>query len=201
MQSRLLPVLLLLVALTLNAADVYGYAKRIAPLIDPWKLATLKERGANPRVQKYVAALAEAQNAGLNQAKVATQAVQLAGYLGAAAALTVEAMVRNFDIAKKLGALDKEGLAEMRRGNAATVKKERYKGQQLSVDHIIPRAVVPELDNVIANLELMPAGLNSSKGKKIGDRQRTLARKLNEAVLLSDAGLRAVETASQHNLK
>jgi hypothetical protein len=28
------------------------------------------------------------------------------------------------------------------------------------VDHIIPRAVVPELDNVIANLELMPLHLN-----------------------------------------
>ena len=34
-----------------------------------------------------------------------------------------------------------------------------YAGDQLSVDHIIPRAVVPELDNVIANLELMPLDL------------------------------------------
>src|SRR6187455_847034 len=39
------------------------------------------------------------------------------------------------------------GRAEMRRGKAATVMKGPYQGDQLSVDHIIPRAVVPELDN------------------------------------------------------
>jgi len=44
----------------------------------------------------------------------------------------------------------------MRRGKAPTVMKGPYKGDQLSVDHIIPHAAVPELDNVIANLELMP---------------------------------------------
>jgi hypothetical protein len=46
----------------------------------------------------------------------------------------------------------------MRKSNAATVKTGPYKGRQLSLDHIIPRAVVPELDNVISNLELLPAG-------------------------------------------
>ena len=40
------------------------YAKRIAPLIDPAKLATLGKRGANQRVQKAVYWLAEARAAG-----------------------------------------------------------------------------------------------------------------------------------------
>jgi hypothetical protein len=53
----------------------------------------------------------------------------------------------------------------------------------LSVDHIIPRSVAPELDNCIANLELMPLRLNQSKGDSIGDRQRSLARKLHSAGL------------------
>jgi hypothetical protein len=66
-------------------------------------------------------------------------------------------------------------------------------GEQLSVDHIIPRAVVAELDNVIANLELMPLRVNEKKNDKIGDRQRSLARKLFEAGLLSKKGLKAVE--------
>lgn len=35
-----------------------------------------------------------------------------------------------------------------------TVQNGPYKGQALSVDHIVPRAVAPEQDNVIANLEL-----------------------------------------------
>ena len=80
----------------------------------------------------------------------------------------------------------------MRRGKAPTVMKGPYKGDQLSVDHIIPRAVVPELDNVIANLELMPLRLNERKNAKIGSRQRDLAKKFYQAGLLSRKGLEAV---------
>ena len=78
----------------------------------------------------------------------------------------------------------------MRRGNAATVKRGPYAGHQLSVDHIIPRSVCLELDNVIANLELMPERMNSGKGASVGQRQRDLGRKLNRAGLLSNAVLR-----------
>ena len=44
-------------------------------------------------------------------------------------------------------------------------------------DHIIPRAVVPELDTVIANLELMPLRMNESKNDQIDDRRRDMAKK------------------------
>ena len=56
--------------------------EKVASLIEPGKLATLGKRGANQRVQKCVAQLAEA------------RAVALAGMKGEAAALTAEAMVR-----------------------------------------------------------------------------------------------------------
>ena len=75
--------------------------------------------------------------------KVAADAVALAGYRSAAAKLRTDAVVRNHDIAAKLGCLDAAGLAEMRRGKSPTVQKGPYKGQELSVDHITPRAVVP----------------------------------------------------------
>ena len=57
----------------------------------------------------------------------------------------------------------------------------RYAGDQLSVDHIIPRAKVPQLDNVIANLELLPLRVNASKRDKMGSRQRALTKKLRQA--------------------
>ena len=60
-------------------------------------------------------------------------------------------------------------------------------------NHIIPRVVVPELDNVIANLELMPLKMNEGKNAKIGARQVALARKLHKAGLLGAQGLAAVE--------
>ena len=107
---------------------------------------------------------------------------------GLVAKLTKEALVRNLSIAEKLGCLDDEGLSEMRRGKAATVRRGPYTGDQLSVDHIIPRAVAPELDNVIANLELMPLRMNQAKNAKIGQRQRDLAEKFYTAGLLSKQG-------------
>ena len=88
------------------------------------------------------------------------------------------------------------GRAEMRRGKAATVMKGPYQGDQLSVDHIIPRAVVPELDNVIANLELMPLRMNESKNSHVGERQLSLAEKLHAAGLLSADGLRRLQRAA-----
>ena len=51
-------------------ATVEGYAKRVSSLVDPAKLATLGKRGANPRVQKYVAILADARAAGVRASNV-----------------------------------------------------------------------------------------------------------------------------------
>jgi hypothetical protein len=84
------------------------------------------------------------------------EAIRASGIKGLAAALTKAALLRNVDIADKLDCLGAEGMAEMRKGNAPTLQRGPYKGDQLSVAHIVPRAVCPELDNVIANLELMP---------------------------------------------
>ena len=144
------------------------HASRIASLIDRSKLATLGQRAANPRVQKAVYWLAMARAEGQQPVVVLDRAVAQAGYKGLAATLTRDTLLRNLDIAEKLGCLDAAVLAEMRHGKAATVMRGPYAGDQLSVDHIIPRAVVPELDNVIANLELMPLRMNERKNSCIG---------------------------------
>ena len=148
----------------------------ISELIQPAKLATLGMRGANPRVQKCVYWLATARETKQNPTNVLDSAIVLAGYTNAPAArLTRDALLRNLDIAEKLGCLDTDGLAEMRQGKAPTIRSGPYRGDQLSVDHIIPRAVCPELDNVIANLELLPMRMNSAKNDRVGDRQLSLA--------------------------
>ena len=175
-----------------GAANLEAYAENIASLIDPAKLATLGERQANPRVQKYVAQLAEAKSAGLSPRRVARRAISLVAMKPEADKLTAAAMVRNLVIAERLGCLDTEGVAAMRKGLAATVRKGPYSRDPLSVDHIIPLSVAPELDRVIANLELLPLRLNEKKRAKIGQRQRSLAEKLHKAGLLSDLGYNAV---------
>lgn len=156
---------------------------RIASLINTAKLARLGERAANPRVQKYVAILEEAQRSGKDPAVVASEAVAIAGLRGDLARLTAEAMLRNRVIAERLGCLNAAGLEEMRQGRAPTVTKGPYRGDQLSVDHIIPLSVMPEFDKVIANLELMPLRMNVKKNAGMGDRQQDLLKKLRAAGL------------------
>jgi hypothetical protein len=186
--------LLLAAGLAARASgDVEGYADKVSSLVDPAKLATLGTREANPRVEKYVAMLAEGKAKGAAPKKVAEKAVAMVGMKSKAAKLTVEAMLRNLTIADRLGCLDSEGLAEMHRGHAPTVRRGPYHGEKLSVDHIIPIAVAPELDNVIANLELMPLKMNEGKNSNVGARQVALARDLHKAGLLGSAGLAAVE--------
>lgn len=175
-------------------SDVAG---RIAGLVAPEKLATLRSGAANPRLQKAVFLLEEAKRAGDSVAAVAAQAVRLAGYTNREAAkLTNDSLVRNHDIAEKLGCLTTGGLAEMRQGKAPTVTLGPYEGEELSVDHVIPKSVAPELDRVIANLELLPLRLNQRKSDSVGERQVSLARKLHRAGLLSTGGLARIERAA-----
>ena len=167
----------------LIAAALSSPAQQVASLIDPAKLATLAARGANPRVQKYTAQLQEARLAGLDPAQVAVDAVALTGMTGDAARLTAEAMLRNLRIAGQLGCLTVEGLAEMRRGRSPTIQTGPYAGDQLSVDHVIPFAAFPALDNTIANLELRPLRLNLRKRDAMGLRQLDLRQRLRQAGL------------------
>ena len=169
------------------------YAERIAPLVHPAHLATLSARGANPRIQKVVYWLEMARRDKSEPAKVLSLALAKVGMTNELAAeLTRDSLLRNHKIAGQLGCFDESGLDEMRRGRSPTVRKGPYAGQALSVDHIIPRSVAPELDNVLANLELLPLKLNQSKSDKVGQRQRTLAESFHRAGLLSEEGFRAV---------
>lgn len=155
----------------------------IAELIDPVKLGTLGERGANPRIQKSMALMRMADEIDVNLTNLVTEAVSLAGYTNAAARLTRDSLLKNYRIAATHGVLDDDGLAEMRRGRSPTIKSGQHAGDELSVDHIIPRSKVPQLDNVIANLELMPLKTNAVKSDDFGSRQENLLK------VFQDAGL------------
>lgn len=164
------------------------YAATLAPLIDPVTLATLGDRVLGPQVQKTVAMLADAEANKADAGAVCEAAIKRVGMKPAAGELTKAALLRNLSIARQLGFLDEASLADMRRGE--------YKGGELTVDYIIPRTVCPELDNVIANLELLPKPTDSSKGVKVGERQVSHAEQLHAAGLLSSAGLERVRRAA-----
>lgn len=162
--------------------------EQVAALIDPVKLATLKSRGSNPRICKITAILYSAKTAGKNPESITNEAINNIGWGGTEKGrLTAAAILRNLDIAEKLGATTSEDLIAMRKGQSPIVRRGPYAGDALSVDHIIPIAIAPDLDNVICNLELMPLKLNQRKNDRIGDRQRDLAKKLQAAGLMENS--------------
>lgn len=150
----------------------------IASLADPSKLATLGVRGANPRVQKITYWLFLTQQSGARPEAAIDEALARFGWKNTPHGEETKAtMIRNLSRALYLGCCDAEGLDEMRRGRSPTIRRGAYTGDEMSVDHVLPRAVVPELDNVLANLELMPKRMNSSKNAKLGEREKIMARR------------------------
>jgi hypothetical protein len=158
----------------------------IANLADPRKLATLGVRGANPRVQKITYWLFIVRRNGGSLEAAIDAAFARFGWTGTPQGdETKLTLIRNFKRAENLGCFDAEGLEEMRRGHSPTVKQGVFIGQEMSVDHVIPRAAAPELDNVLANLELKPLRMNVSKSAKLEPRQIEFARRFVAAGIIS----------------
>lgn len=120
----------------------------IAPLIDPEKLDALNgDRAANSRLRKIAYWLEAGRREGKGPSEVITAAQKALGYAETPRGLAVKAsLLRNLDILGKLGCLDEDGMAKLRRGNAPKITKGPYAGDIASVDHIIPRSVAPGLD-------------------------------------------------------
>jgi len=171
----------------------------IAEQTDPAKLATLKGEGAaNPRLQKCVYWLAYAEEKGQKPEVVLDESAKLNNTAGTPYAGFLNwGLLENLKIAKELGLLTPKGMAELKRGKSATITKGQYAGQEAEAGLVIPKAVCPELQNQVMNLELLPASLNRAKSEKVTDRARIFAKELYEAKLLSDEGWKKVSAISR----
>jgi hypothetical protein len=171
----------------------------LSSLVDPAKIDKLQgERAANPRLRKMIYWLETARRAGDDPEAIITSAQKQAGYYGSARAhADRESLLRNRTILERLGCLDDAGMAALRVGKAPKITKGPYAGDIASVDHIIPRSVVPELDEKIFNLEFMPSKLNQKKGADIGVRQKQLAEKWLKAGLISKTTFETISGSSE----
>jgi hypothetical protein len=188
-------LLLLLPTFELKAEDAKTAQQAIASLTDPAKLATLKgERAANPSLQKCVYWLAYAEEQGEKPEAVLDESAKLNKTAGTPyAGFLSWGLLENLKIAKELGLLTPEGMAELRQGKSATITKGQYTGQKAEADYVIPRALCPELQNQVMNLELLPASLIRSKIDKVTERAKVFAKELYEAKLLSEEGWTKVQ--------
>ena len=197
LKHLLVCLLLYIPTLELRADGTNNAQLAIASLTDPNKLATLKgERAANPRLQKCVYWLAYAEEQGQKPEVVLDESSKINKTDGTPYAGFVRwGFLENLKIAKELGLLTPEGMAELRRGKSATITKGQYAGQEAEADHTIPRSVCLELQNQVMNLELMPASLNRAKSDKVTERAKVFAKELYDAKLLSEAAWKRVNDA------
>ena len=162
----------------------------IAAQSDPAKLGTLGSRATNPRLKRILYYLASARDSGADPAEVIEQAQRQNGSLGTPRAPLVKAsLLRNLKICDGLGLLTPENRHRLRHGQAPGVTRGPYRGEPVHVDHIVPLAHAWDVDNELANLELLPRTLNCGKGAKVGDRQLDYARKFQAAGLITEANL------------
>ena len=116
-----MPKLLLVLLLAATPSIIVApstVAVAIAAQTDPVKLATLKGEGAaNPRLQKCVYWLAYAEEEGQKPDAVLDESAKLNKTEGTPYAGFVRwGLLENLKIAKELGLLTPEGMAELRRG-------------------------------------------------------------------------------------
>jgi len=172
-----------------------NYQVALLSLSDPAKLATLGERGANPRLKQIVYWLNQARLSGENPSHVIDATLQQNAYSPAHADLIKTNLLRNLKIGDELGFFTPQNSDLLRRGGAPLVMRGPYAGEIAHVDHIIPVSIAPEIGNDLANLELMPKTLNLRKSAKIGDRQKALAHGLNAAGVIDAKLLERIMTS------
>ncbi|MHB1305633.1 MAG: hypothetical protein ACYDC1_16400 [Limisphaerales bacterium] len=166
-------------------------------LSDPARLATLGKRGANPRLNRILYWLDDARRKGLDPTTAVDLVLTFQGVKGARAELTRDALLRNLRIADQLGLLTPDNRVRLERGAAAVVTVGPYRGEAAEVDHLVPVSLAPELDTVLANLEMLPESLNRRKSNRVGERQWSLAEAFFEAGLLTEESLDRVRARRQ----
>jgi len=156
-----------------------------------------RKREGTRYLRRAVHHLGIANREGRDMARLIEEAQRLNGDHGSARAMAVrERLLENHSILEGLGCLENEGLAKLKTGNAPTITTGIHAGEIASVDHILPRSVVPELDSRLYNLRFMPEPLDGKKGNSIESWQVLLAREWGEKGLLSAEGVKAVEEAA-----
>ncbi|MEW6305470.1 MAG: hypothetical protein AB1705_18495 [Verrucomicrobiota bacterium] len=168
----------------------------IASLSDPDKLATLGERGANPRLNKIVYWMEHANRRGMSPETTVNLAQWWNFTREPRASLVNESLARNHKIAGELGLFTPENLDRLRNGKAGEVTRGPYAGEPVEIDHLVPFSLAPEVGNELANLEMLPRTLNRKKSNRVNERALKHAERLFAAGLLKEESLARVKGTS-----
>lgn len=171
----------------------------LAPLLDQARIATLKgDRPINTRTYKVHYWLEISHRAGGDVPAMLEAAQAVTGDKDSPARRTDRAsLIWSRRKLEAFGCFTPEGLAKLRRGGSPVITEGEHTGDKVALDHVLPRAVVPELDACFYNLEILASKVNGRKSDTITEREVAIARRWRKQGLLSDAGLAAVQRAGR----
>lgn len=175
-----------------------GTVSVVAPLVEYRELyESGRDREANDILLKTVAALVEAENAGVDLREVLRRAESINNTPVNYSDLLTESLLRNVKIARELQLDTPENLARMSEGKSPVVGRGPYEGEPAEVDHIVPRSLAPDLDNLLINLELMPRTLNRKKSNKVTARASSMAKRFFDAGVMMPESFETVMKARE----
>lgn len=190
-----------------KTAEVMSNLEKLANLLDPLKVSTLKgTRALNSRLHKVLYWLRQEELAGHNPAEALWRAMKTAK----ADAPNLPSMLngsidhaqimKNYNLAKELRVFDQAvNLDLMRRGQSPLINAP-WGVEKLEVDHIVPVAQAPELSNAWGNLAYQTKKFNRMRGDRfipaMGDKlveyrdAGMLPQKRVDEVLIKNIGLK-----------
>jgi len=156
---------------------------------------TGRSREANDLLLMSVALLIEAEDKGADPGEILRVAERVNNTPVNYSDLLTESLLRNIKIARELELDTPTNLALMAEGKSPIVGAGPYAGEKIEVDHIVPRSLAPDLDNLLINLEMMPRTLNRKKSNKVTERAYSMAKRFFEAGVMTPESWETVESA------
>lgn len=154
----------------------------MAPLLDYREVyEDGRPRESNETMRKVIAELIVADDIGLDLREIFRQVEWKNQTPVNYSDLLTERLLSNLQLAREYGLDTPENLTLMIDGKAPYVTKGEYAGQKIHIDHIVPKELAPDLDNLLINLEPLPEQLNLSKSDKVDARVRAVAKRFYDA--------------------
>lgn len=163
-------ILLPSLAASLRAESSAREISIVSSLGDPSKTAPLKARGATAnRLVKICFHLHDAKSKGISPEGIVSSAIESWGWGKTLKGdLTAKAILHAFTTLEAFGCFEEaEDRELMRRGGRPTIRRGRFSGEPVEMDHIVPVSAAPEWTQTIANLEPLPESENRAKGDSI----------------------------------
>lgn len=180
-----------------NQKQYERYAAELEPLLYyKDRVHGARTRGSNEIMRIVNFKIYQAYQDGLDIPKLISMAQPAHKHPPVLTRLNLKRFLSNLELGIAYGIYEGEdNLKALAYGRAPTITKGEFKGQRIDVEHIVPKAIAPDLDNILANLMWLPASLNQSKSDTITDEAMQMAEIFVEQGILPRDQFLAVKRA------